>query len=62
MFTQRQVLSLWCRNKVEGRLAMKLRWMRWMDSKGVSERDVGELPALRNRTDGFLLARHSGME
>jgi hypothetical protein len=36
--------------------------LRWMDSKGVSERDVGELPAFRNRTDGFPLARHSGME
>jgi hypothetical protein len=36
--------------------------LRWMDSKGVSERDVGELPSLRNRTDGFPLARHSVME
>jgi magnesium transporter len=35
----------------EGRLAMKLRWI---DSKGVSERDLAELPALRKRTDGFL--------
>jgi magnesium transporter len=36
---------------VEGRLAVKLRWI---DSKGVSEPDLAELPALRKRTDGFL--------
>jgi magnesium transporter len=35
----------------EGRLAMKLRWI---DSKGVTERDLGELSALLQRTDGFL--------
>src|SRR5688572_27537058 len=40
-----------CRNKVEGRLAMKLRWI---DSNSVSSRDLAELPALRQRTDGFL--------
>jgi magnesium transporter len=28
--------------------------LRWIDSKGVSERDLSELPALRKRTDGFL--------
>ena len=28
--------------------------LRWIDSKGVSERDLAELPALRKRTDGFL--------
>ena len=32
-------------------LAMKLRWI---DSTGVSNRDLAELPALRQRTDGFL--------
>jgi magnesium transporter len=37
--------------KCEGRLAMKLRWI---DSKGVSNPDLAELPALRKRTDGFL--------
>jgi magnesium transporter len=26
----------------------------WIDSQGVSERDLSELPALRKRTDGFL--------
>jgi|SoimicmetaTmtHPA_FD_contig_51_687016_length_637_multi_1_in_0_out_0_2 hypothetical protein len=40
-----------CRNNVEGRLAMKLRWI---DSNGVSNHDLAELPALRQRTDGFL--------
>src|SRR5687767_1031474 len=35
----------------KGDLAMKLRWI---DSQGVSERDLSELPALRKRTDGFL--------
>jgi hypothetical protein len=40
----------WSTN-VEGRLAMKLRWI---DSKAVSERDLSSLPALRKRTDGFL--------
>jgi magnesium transporter len=28
--------------------------LRWIDSKGVSERDLSELPALRKRTDGIL--------
>jgi magnesium transporter len=28
--------------------------LRWIDSEGVSERDLAELPALRKRTDGFL--------
>ena len=28
--------------------------LRWIDSKGVSEPDLAELPALRKRTDGFL--------
>jgi magnesium transporter len=28
--------------------------LRWIDSKGVSERDLAELAALRKRTDGFL--------
>ena len=32
-------------------LAMKLRWI---DSTGVSNRDLAELPTLRQRTDGFL--------
>jgi Mg2+ and Co2+ transporter CorA len=36
---------------MEGRLAMKLRWI---DSKGVSNHDLAELSALRERTDGFL--------
>jgi Mg2+ and Co2+ transporter CorA len=36
---------------VEGRLAMKLRWI---DSKGVRNYDLAELPKLRKRTDGFL--------
>jgi Mg2+ and Co2+ transporter CorA len=39
------------KKNVEGRLAMKLRWI---DSDGVSNHDVAELPALRKRTDGFL--------
>jgi Mg2+ and Co2+ transporter CorA len=28
--------------------------LRWIDSQGVSEPDLAELPALRKRTDGFL--------
>jgi magnesium transporter len=36
---------------MEGRTAMKLRWI---DSEGVSNHDPAELPALRKRTDGFL--------
>jgi len=36
---------------VEGRLAMKLRWI---DSKGVSNPDLAELPVLRKRTEGFV--------
>jgi magnesium transporter len=36
---------------MEGRLAMKLRRI---DSNGVSNVDLAELPALRKRTDGFL--------
>jgi magnesium transporter len=36
---------------MEGRTAMKLRWI---DSDGVSNHDLAELPALRKRTDGFL--------
>ena len=28
--------------------------LRWIDSKGVTERDLGELSALLQRTDGFL--------
>jgi Mg2+ and Co2+ transporter CorA len=28
--------------------------LRWIDSEGVSERELAELPALRKRTDGFL--------
>jgi magnesium transporter len=28
--------------------------LRWIDSKGVSEPDLAQLPALRKRTDGFL--------
>jgi magnesium transporter len=28
--------------------------LRWIDSKGVSNPDLAELPALRKRTDGFL--------
>jgi magnesium transporter len=36
---------------LEGRLAMKLRWI---DSKGVSNPDLAELPVLRKRTDGFV--------
>jgi Mg2+ and Co2+ transporter CorA len=38
-------------SNVEGRLAMKLRWI---DSKGVRNHDLAELPDLRKRTDGFL--------
>ena len=41
----------WCKNNMEGRLAMKLRWI---DSNGVSNHDLAELPDLRQRTDGFL--------
>jgi Mg2+ and Co2+ transporter CorA len=45
-------MAAWCRNNnVEGSLAMKLRWI---DSTGVSSRDLAELPALQKRTDGFL--------
>jgi magnesium transporter len=36
---------------VEGRLAMKLRWI---DSEGVSNPDLAELPVLRKRTEGFV--------
>jgi magnesium transporter len=36
---------------MEGRLAMELRWI---DSDGVSNRDLAELPDLRKRGDGFL--------
>jgi len=36
---------------MEGRVAMKLRRI---DSNGVSNVDLAELPALRKRTDGFL--------
>jgi magnesium transporter len=36
---------------VEGTLAMKLRWI---DSKGVRNHDLAELPDLQKRTDGFL--------
>jgi magnesium transporter len=36
---------------MEGRKAMKLRWI---DSAGVSNHDLAELPDLRKRTDGFL--------
>ncbi len=39
------------KKNVEGRLVMKLRWI---DSKGVTVRELGELPALRKRADGFL--------
>ena len=28
--------------------------LRWIDSEGVSARDLAELPALQARTDGFL--------
>ncbi len=28
--------------------------LRWIDSNGVSSRDLAELPDLRKRTDGFL--------
>ena len=28
--------------------------LRWIDSNGVSDRDLAELPALRKRSDGFL--------
>ena len=28
--------------------------LRWIDSNGVSDRELGELSALRKRTDGFL--------
>jgi magnesium transporter len=45
-------LVSWCREaNVEGRLAMKLRWI---DSGGVSDHDLAELPVLRKRDDGFL--------
>jgi Mg2+ and Co2+ transporter CorA len=36
---------------MEGRTAMKLRWI---DSEDVSNHDLAELPALRKRSDGFL--------
>jgi magnesium transporter len=36
---------------MEGRLAMELRWI---ETKGVSNRDLDELPDLRQRSDGFL--------
>jgi magnesium transporter len=36
---------------MEGRLAMELRWI---ETKGVSNRDLAELPDLRERSDGFL--------
>jgi magnesium transporter len=36
---------------MEGSLAMMLRWI---DPTGVSNRDLAELPALRQRTDGFV--------
>jgi magnesium transporter len=36
---------------MEGRLAMELRWI---EAKGVSNRDLAELPDLRQRSDGFL--------
>src|SRR4029450_5239808 len=38
-------------SSVEGRLVMKLRWI---DSEGVSNHDLGEGPDLRKRTGGFL--------
>src|SRR3954463_6797632 len=41
----------WCRNNDEGRLAMKLRWIA---SDSVSTHELAELPALREKTDGFL--------
>ena len=28
--------------------------LRWIDSEGVSVRELAELPALRKRSDGFL--------
>jgi hypothetical protein len=40
-----------CRNNMEGKLAVKLRWI---DSNSVSNHDLAELPKLRRRTDGFL--------
>jgi magnesium transporter len=40
-----------CRKNVEGRLAMKLRWI---DSGDVSTRDLTELPELLKRDTGFL--------
>jgi magnesium transporter len=36
---------------MEGRLAMELRWI---EPKGVSNRDLADLPDLRQRSDGFL--------
>jgi magnesium transporter len=36
---------------MEGRLAMELRWI---DTKGVSNHDLAELPDLRHRSGGFL--------
>jgi Mg2+ and Co2+ transporter CorA len=36
---------------MEGRLTMQLRWI---DSNGVSNHDVAELPDLRTRADGFI--------
>ena len=35
----------------KGKVAMKLRWI---DSNGVSERDLADLADLRKHTDGFL--------
>jgi magnesium transporter len=43
--------SLGGRKDLEGRLAMKLRWI---DSHGLSDHEVAELPGLRKRTDGFI--------
>jgi Mg2+ and Co2+ transporter CorA len=40
-----------CRNNMEGKLAVKLRWI---DSNSVSNHDLAELPKLRRRTDGYL--------
>jgi hypothetical protein len=36
---------------MEGRLAMELRWI---ETNGVSNHDLAELPDLRHRGDGFL--------
>jgi magnesium transporter len=46
-----QSVVVGCRNDLEGRLAMKLRWI---EPNGVSNHDLAELPDLLKRDDGFI--------